>query len=94
MVWETLGSIVLGLAVAFAATHWRPTRFPHHTLALATGAGAALFGGVLARAVLGPGHAAATMTIALAVSVALVSLLVRPRPTGRNQYVTSRPARG
>lgn len=79
MLWETLGSLVLGLLVAGAATRWRPARFPHPALTLATGPVAALFGCLLARAVLGAGHPAAVLTVAVGVSVALVSLLVRPQ---------------
>ncbi|GAA1904304.1 hypothetical protein GCM10009716_12790 [Streptomyces sodiiphilus] len=84
MFWEAIGSLVLGLGVAFAATRWRPSRFPDQALALVTGPAAALLGGVIARAVLGQGHAAATLTVALGVSVALVSLLFRaPAPAPR-----------
>ncbi|NLU67284.1 hypothetical protein [Streptomyces sp. HNM0574] len=76
MIWEALGSVVLGLAVAYAAAARLPGRFPNQALVFATGPVAALLGGIVTRVVLGPGHTALTLVAAAAVSVALLSLLL------------------
>ncbi|WP_237323237.1 hypothetical protein [Streptomyces sp. JJ36] len=75
MLWEALGSVILGLALAGAAARWLPGRFPHRPLLLATGPVAALLGGLITRVVTGPGHPVAVLTVAAAVCVALLSLL-------------------
>lgn len=80
MAWETLGSLLLGFVVAYTAIRRLPSRFPDRRLALATGPAAALLGGFIGYAVLGPGNPAATLVIALIVSGALLSLLVRSHP--------------
>ncbi|MFC5718808.1 hypothetical protein ACFP1Z_01270 [Streptomyces gamaensis] len=80
ILWEALGSVVIGLAVSCAALRWLPARFGQfrsRPLALATGPAAALFGALLAHSVLGPGHTAAALAVSLGVAVALVSLLLR-----------------
>ncbi|WP_344020138.1 hypothetical protein [Streptomyces luteireticuli] len=79
--WEALGSVLIGLAVSYGALRWLPARlgrFGSRTLALGTGPVAALFGALLAHSVLGPGHFAGTLAAALVLSVALLSLLLRP----------------
>ncbi len=81
ILWEALGSVLIGLAVSFGALRWLPRRygqFRSRTLALATGPGAGLFGALLGHSVLGPGHTLATLGVALGVTIALVSLLLRP----------------
>lgn len=78
MLLELFGFVVLGFAVAYGATRAFPGRFPSVLLVRATGPGAALLGGGVAHSVLGSGHAPATLTVAAAVSVALVTLLLRP----------------
>jgi hypothetical protein len=79
MLWQALMFAALGLAIASAATLLLPaSRFPSAVLVLATGPVAALTGGLLARAILGPGHPALALLAALTVSAALLSLLVRP----------------
>lgn len=81
MIWEVLGSAIVGLVIAGAAARWMPARFHHRPLVLATGPAAALLGGLVARAVTGPGHLPAVLVIAAGVGVALLSLLhgtVRP----------------
>ncbi|MEC4019264.1 hypothetical protein [Streptomyces sp. H27-D2] len=83
MLWEAIGFVIVGLALAHAATRWLPRRLPSHQLVLATGPGAALFGGVIAHHILGSGHAPATLLASLCVAVALLSLLLRPE--GRPQ---------
>ncbi|MEU1779820.1 MULTISPECIES: hypothetical protein [Streptomyces] len=84
ILWEALGSVLIGLAVSYAALRWLPARFGQirsRGLALSTGPGAALFGALLGHTVLGPGHTLATLGVSLGVCVALLSLLLRP--TGR-----------
>lgn len=95
MVWEALGSAILGLAIAYAAAHWLPGRFPNRTLVLATGPAAALLGGLIGRVVTGPGHPLAVLTIAACVSVALLSLLHGGgvRSSGVRTGVAAPPAR-
>ncbi|CAM5563086.1 MULTISPECIES: hypothetical protein [Streptomyces] len=79
MVWEALGSVLVGLVIALAATHWLPGRFPARLLTLATGPAAALLGAFLAHSILGPGHFVHTLLAAAGLSAAMLSLLVRPR---------------
>ncbi|MEE1927704.1 hypothetical protein V1J52_05780 [Streptomyces sp. TRM 70351] len=81
MLGEALGSALLGLVVALAALRWLPGRFGSAPLVLATGTVAAALGGLVTRAVLGPGHLPAALALAVAVAVALVSLLVDGRGT-------------
>ncbi|GAA2911534.1 hypothetical protein GCM10020221_04080 [Streptomyces thioluteus] len=87
ILWEALGSVLIGLAVSYGALRWLPARlgrFGSRKLTLGTGPVAALFGALLAHSVLGPGHVAGTLAAALVVAVALLSLLLRPgRPAGR-----------
>ncbi|WP_031506061.1 hypothetical protein [Streptomyces megasporus] len=79
MIWEVLGSALLGLAIALVAAHRFADRFRDRSLVLATGPAAALAGGVITHVVLGPGHPLPTLTVAILVSGALLSLLIRPR---------------
>ena len=92
MLLETIGFVVVGFAVAYAATRAFPGRFASVPLVRATGPAAGLRGGLVARSVLGPGHAAATVTLAAAVAVALVTLLLRPehRATAPKRSGTAR----
>ncbi|MCB5912077.1 hypothetical protein [Streptomyces pinistramenti] len=78
MIWEALGAVIAGFVIALAATHRLPDRFPSRTLTLATGPGAALFGALLTRSILGPGHPVQVLAAALVVGAALLSVLVRP----------------
>lgn len=75
MFWEALGSALVGLALAWAATRWMPSRLPHPRLVLPTGAGGGLVGGMVAYAVMGPGNLLGAMVIAAGVAVAMLSLL-------------------
>ncbi|MBV9026024.1 MAG: hypothetical protein JO362_20060 [Streptomycetaceae bacterium] len=85
MIWEALASVLVGLAVAWAALRWLPCRFPSRTMVLATGPSAALLGGLITRIVLGPGHIPATLFAALAVGTALLSLLIRAPASHRSR---------
>lgn len=93
MIIEALGSVVLGLAVAFAATKRLPERLPDRRLVLVTGPVAALVGGLVSRAVLGPGQLPLTLFVAAVVSVAILSLLIgeHTRPTGVRTEVAGPP---
>ncbi|MGW7515715.1 hypothetical protein ACWGJ2_08975 [Streptomyces sp. NPDC054796] len=93
MIWEVLGAAALGLALAYAATKRLPARLPNRPLVLATGPGAAVLGGLISRIVLGPGHAPATLAVAVGVSVAILSLLYSEnvRPSGLGPRVPSPP---
>ncbi|GGR68562.1 hypothetical protein GCM10010252_03140 [Streptomyces aureoverticillatus] len=78
MILEALGSALIGLALAWATARRLPHRLPARTLVLATGVGGALIGAFITHMALGSGHTPATLVGALAVSAALLSLLVRP----------------
>lgn len=84
--WEALGSVLIGLAIAYGASRRLPRRLPATPLVLSTGPGAAFFGAMIAHTVLGSGHSAVVLTVALAFAAALLSLLIRPR-TGRRRSV-------
>ncbi|QPP06710.1 hypothetical protein G4Z16_10245 [Streptomyces bathyalis] len=85
MIWEALGAMAVGLAIAYAATRQLPERLPNRSLVLATGPAAALLGGLICHIVLGGGHSLVTLTVAALVSVAILSLLLVEgvRPTQR-----------
>lgn len=78
MIWEALGAVFIGFAIALSATRWLPDRFPERTLTLATGPVAALLGALLTRSILGPGHPVQVMVAAIAVGAALLSVVARP----------------
>ncbi|MGW1023095.1 hypothetical protein ACWD4J_05135 [Streptomyces sp. NPDC002577] len=78
MVLETLGSAVIGLAVAWVAARLLPHRLPARTLVLPTGVVGGLFGAFVTHSALGAGHTPLTLLGALAVAIALLSLLIRP----------------
>ncbi|MEU6016136.1 hypothetical protein ABZ826_19375 [Streptomyces sp. NPDC047515] len=79
MILEPLGSVVLGLALAWAGLHSLPDRLPSRRAVFTTGALGALFGAFLMHSVLGPGHSVATLVGAALVGAVTLSLLVRPR---------------
>ncbi|MFB7912702.1 hypothetical protein [Streptomyces sp. NPDC056061] len=79
MILEPLGSVVLGLALAWAALRAFPARLPSRRTVFTTGALGALFGVFLMQSVLGPGHAAAALIGAALIGTVTLSLLVRPR---------------
>jgi hypothetical protein len=85
MIWEASGSLLVGVAIAWAALHWLPSRFPSRPMVLATGPSAALLGGLITRIILGPGNIPATLFAALAVGAALLSLLVRDPAARRSR---------
>ncbi|MCP9957438.1 MULTISPECIES: hypothetical protein [Streptomyces] len=78
MLWEALGSVLLGLALSWAALRRLADRLPPRRTVLATGALGALFGALVTHAALGPGFVLGTLLGALAVGAVLLSLLIRP----------------
>ncbi|MFE9854179.1 hypothetical protein [Streptomyces sp. NPDC005780] len=85
MILETLGSVVLGLALAWAALRTLSPRLPSRRAVLGTGALGALFGAGLTHSVLGPGHAAATLVGSVLISAVTLSLLLRPHSRRLNR---------
>ncbi|MFJ6695677.1 hypothetical protein ACIQM4_06360 [Streptomyces sp. NPDC091272] len=86
MIWEALGSVILGLALAQAAAHRLPDRLPPRPHVLAAGIVGALFGACLTHAAIGSGHVLLTLVGAAAVGSVTLSLLLRPsgRMRGRS----------
>ncbi|MFI7321061.1 hypothetical protein [Streptomyces venezuelae] len=89
MILEALGSMLLGLALAWAAAHRYGHRLPARALVLSTGPAGALVGAFITHMALGPHHAPATLVGAVAVSVALLSLLLRPTRTRLHRSATA-----
>ncbi|WNI22599.1 hypothetical protein [Streptomyces sp. ITFR-16] len=78
MILETLGSVVLGVALSWAALRSLPGRLPSRRTVFGTGALGALFGAYLMHSVLGAGHVAATVVGAVVIAAVTLSLLIRP----------------
>ncbi|CAM5270252.1 hypothetical protein GCM10010329_01640 [Streptomyces spiroverticillatus] len=78
MILEALGSVILGLALAWAAVSRLPERLPSRPLVLTAGIFGALFGAWLTHAAVGPGHPFATLVGAATVGAVSLSLLLRP----------------
>src|SRR3954452_5824545 len=81
MLIEALGSALLGLVLAGVAVHRLSHRLPTRSLVLATGTARALFGAFVTHTALDPGNILLILLGAAVVSVASLSLLLRP--TGR-----------
>ncbi|GAA2997243.1 hypothetical protein [Streptomyces fulvorobeus] len=79
MIWESFGSVVLGLALSWAALRSLPDRLPPARAVYATGALGALFGACLTHSALGAGHPLGTLAGAVFVGMVTLSLLIRPR---------------
>ncbi|WP_156725926.1 hypothetical protein [Streptomyces apocyni] len=77
MILQALGSILLGLGLAWLAARRLPDRLPSLPLVLATGATGALLGALVTHSALTTSPVA-TLVGALALSVTLLSLLLRP----------------
>ncbi|MCX4819218.1 hypothetical protein OG883_04720 [Streptomyces sp. NBC_01142] len=80
MMWETLGSVLLGLALSWAAARHLPDRLPARRVVFTTGPVGALFGAYVTQAALGPGNVLVTLAGAVAIGAVLLSLLIRPSP--------------
>jgi hypothetical protein len=83
MILEALGSALLGLVLAWAATHRLAHRLPSRLLVLSTGVAGALFGDFITHTALDAAAVPLSLLGALIVSAASLSLLLRP--TGRIQ---------
>ncbi|MER5992372.1 MULTISPECIES: hypothetical protein [Streptomyces] len=88
MLLEALSSAILGLALAWAATRRLPHRFPARTLVLPTGAAGALFGAFVTHTALDAGNLLTVLLGAVTVSVASLSLLLRPAGRLRSRSAT------
>ncbi|MFE0649774.1 hypothetical protein ACFVZH_14420 [Streptomyces sp. NPDC059534] len=75
---EVLGSALLGFALAWVAVQRLAGRLPVRGRVLVTGTLGGVFGALVTHGALGPGHFAATLIGAVAVSAVLLSLLIRP----------------
>ena len=78
MLFEALGSALLGLVLAGAAIHRLSERLPTRSLVLATGVAGGLFGAFVTHSALDPGNFLLILLGAAIVSAASLSLLVRP----------------
>ncbi|GAA2243504.1 hypothetical protein GCM10010368_05610 [Streptomyces roseiscleroticus] len=86
---EALGSLVVGLVLAWAAVYRLPHRLPSRTLVLATGVAGSLFGAFVTHTALGAGHLLVVLGGALTVSAASLSLLLRPSERLRRHSATA-----
>ncbi|WP_328553592.1 MULTISPECIES: hypothetical protein [unclassified Streptomyces] len=86
---EVLGSALLGLALAWAASYRLPHRLPTRNLVLSTGVAGALVGAFLTHTALGSGHFLVILLGAAVVSAALLSLLLRPEERFRRRSATA-----
>ncbi|MFP3988094.1 hypothetical protein U9R90_11415 [Streptomyces sp. E11-3] len=77
MILEALGSVLLGLGLAWLAARRLPNRLPARSLVLATGATGALLGAFITHSAVTTAPVA-TLIGALALSATLISLLLRP----------------
>ncbi|MEV6946503.1 hypothetical protein AB0N07_31895 [Streptomyces sp. NPDC051172] len=89
MLFEALGSALLGLVLAGAAIHRLPDRLPTRSLVLATGVAGALFGAFVTHSALDPGSFLLILLGAAIVSAASLSLLVRPAGRLRRRSATA-----
>ncbi|MFF4251625.1 hypothetical protein ACFY1L_10475 [Streptomyces sp. NPDC001663] len=78
MLFEALGSALLGLVLAWAAHHRLSHRLPARSLVLATGVAGALFGAFVMHSALDPGNFLVILLGGAIVSAASLSLLLRP----------------
>ncbi|MFS4097054.1 hypothetical protein [Streptomyces sp. AF1A] len=78
MILEALGSVVLGLALAWAATRGLAHRLPARPLVYSTGAAGALFGDFVTHSALGLGSPLFSLIGAAVIAAASLSLLLRP----------------
>ncbi|MFD3733476.1 hypothetical protein [Streptomyces sp. NPDC058632] len=89
MLLEALSSAILGLALAWAAMRRLPHRLPARTLVLSTGVAGALFGAFLTHSALDAGRLLTVLFGAAIVSVASLSLLLRPAGRLRGRSATA-----
>ncbi|MFE9920791.1 hypothetical protein ACFYQA_04205 [Streptomyces sp. NPDC005774] len=89
MLLETLSSVILGLALAWTAARRLPHRLPARTLVLSTGVAGALLGAFLTHGALDSGNLPAALFGAAILSVASLSLLLRPAGRIRGRSATA-----
>ncbi|MCT7353789.1 hypothetical protein N4P33_16660 [Streptomyces sp. 15-116A] len=89
MLLEALSSAILGLALAWAAVRRLPHRLPARTLVLPTGVAGALFGAFVTHTALDAGGLLTVLLGAVIVSVASLSLLLRPAGRLRRHSATA-----
>ncbi|MGW0611072.1 hypothetical protein [Streptomyces sp. NPDC002788] len=89
MLLEALSSTMLGLALAWAATHRLSHRLPPRPLVLSTGVAGALSGAFVMHSALDAGHLLLVLLGAVIVSVASLSLLLRPARRLRRRSATA-----
>ncbi|MFI1014007.1 hypothetical protein [Streptomyces sp. NPDC020965] len=78
MLWEAFGSVLLGLALAWAVDRQFSDRLPARRAVFLAGPLGALFGAYVTRAALGPDQVLGTLVGAVLIGAVLLSLLVRP----------------
>ncbi|TLQ48179.1 hypothetical protein [Streptomyces marianii] len=78
MILEALGSVLLGLALSWAAQRRLPDRLPTQRVVYPAGTLGALFGAYLTHTALGSGHLLGTLLGAAFVAAVTLSLLIRP----------------
>ncbi|MFD3514299.1 hypothetical protein [Streptomyces sp. NPDC058657] len=78
MIWEALGSVILGLGLAWTAASRLPDRLPARPHVLIAGLLGAVFGAWLTHMAVGPGHPLVTLLGAATVGAVTLSLLLRP----------------
>jgi RsiW-degrading membrane proteinase PrsW (M82 family) len=89
MLLEALSSAILGLTLAWAAARRLPHRLPDRALVLPTGVAGALFGAFLMNTSLDAGNLLTILLGAVIVSVASLSLLLRPAGRLRRRSATA-----
>ena len=89
MILEALGSAVLGLILAWAATRRLAHRLPARPLVFSTGIAGALFGDFVTHSALGPGAGLLSLLGAAVISAASLSLLLRPAHGLRRRSATA-----
>ncbi|WP_030860132.1 hypothetical protein [Streptomyces sp. NRRL S-37] len=89
MLLEALSSAILGLALAWVAARRLPHRLPARALVLPTGVAGALFGAFLIHTALDAGNMVTVLLGAVIVSVASLSLLLRPAGRLRRRSATA-----
>ncbi|MEU5536065.1 hypothetical protein [Streptomyces sp. NPDC020362] len=89
MILEAIGSALLGLILAWAATHRFAHRLPTRPLVFSTGVAGALFGDFVTHSALGPGSILLSLLGAAIVSAASLSLLLRPAGRLRRRSATA-----
>lgn len=89
MLLEALSSAILGLALAWVAARRLPHRLPARALVLPTGVAGALFGAFLMNTSLDAGNLLTILLGAVIVSVASLSLLLRPAGRLRRRSATA-----